>query len=195
MVSIGTLFAFILVCAGVIALRRNKPHMHRPFRVPFVPWTPLAGILTAAAQMVALPYGTWIRLAVWLAIGVVIYWFYSRHHVKRSGERAILMGMGVEDSPSLSSPTSTVDLETTSTPSTVDTPSDAAPTLKKAKSGTKKGEKGGSKRGRSKSRGAMTEGGDGSAAAGAAAVMVVSARGQHAMSDGSSLPLALQPLS
>jgi basic amino acid/polyamine antiporter, APA family len=80
MVSIGTLFAFILVCWAVIRLRRTDKSLKRPFRVPAVPWVPLLGILSCLVLMAGLPLGTWIRLVVWLAIGLVIYFGYSRHH-------------------------------------------------------------------------------------------------------------------
>jgi APA family basic amino acid/polyamine antiporter len=80
MVSIGTLFAFILVCCAVIYLRRSDGHVSRPFRVPGVPWVPILGILFCFVLMVGLPFVTWARLVVWLLIGLVIYAFYGRHH-------------------------------------------------------------------------------------------------------------------
>ena len=95
MVSIGTLFAFILVCSGVIALRRRRPDLHRPFRTPWVPFTPIMGVLTALLQMVALPLGTWVRLLIWQALGLVVYFLYARGRVDRRGERASLMDLDV----------------------------------------------------------------------------------------------------
>ncbi len=80
MVSIGTLFAFILVCGAVIYLRRSESDAHRPFRVPGVPVVPILGILFCLALMAGLPLDTWIRLVVWMAIGLAIYFAYSRHH-------------------------------------------------------------------------------------------------------------------
>jgi APA family basic amino acid/polyamine antiporter len=80
MVSIGTLFAFTLVCWAVIRLRRTDGRLARPFRVPAVPWLPVLGILSCLSLMVGLPLGTWIRLIVWLAIGLLIYFSYGRHH-------------------------------------------------------------------------------------------------------------------
>jgi APA family basic amino acid/polyamine antiporter len=76
--NIGTLFAFVLVSAGVIALRRFDPDRPRPFRCPLVPWVPLASIACCISLMLPLPTITWIRFYVWLAIGLVIYFGYSR---------------------------------------------------------------------------------------------------------------------
>lgn len=84
LVSIGTLAAFIIVCIGVWVLRRTDPHLDRPFRCPWVPIVPILGALSALAQMVALPPDTWIRLIVWLVIGLVIYFAYSSKHSKVS---------------------------------------------------------------------------------------------------------------
>ena len=77
LVSIGTLLAFVIVCAGIIVLRIKKPDVHRPFKTPFVPWVPLAGIVICSAQMFALPIETWERLIIWMLIGFVIYFTYS----------------------------------------------------------------------------------------------------------------------
>jgi basic amino acid/polyamine antiporter, APA family len=78
--NIGTLFAFVLVSLGVIALRRSQPGRSRGFRVPFVPWFPLLSVVFCFVLMVGLTVETWIRFIVWLAIGLIIYWAYSRHH-------------------------------------------------------------------------------------------------------------------
>ncbi len=86
LVSIGTLLAFVIVCAGVIVLRRTQPEAHRPFRCPGVPAVPILGILTCFSQMVSLPLDTWIRLVVWMAIGMAIYFAYSRHHSRLQQE-------------------------------------------------------------------------------------------------------------
>jgi len=80
MVSIGTLFAFVLVCIGVMVMRKSDPNTARPFRTPWVPFVPIAGILICLAMMVSLPGDTWIRLAVWMAIGLIIYFTYSKKH-------------------------------------------------------------------------------------------------------------------
>jgi APA family basic amino acid/polyamine antiporter len=80
LVNIGTLFAFIIVCTGVWILRRTRPDLHRPFRTPGVPVIPLLGIGIAFLLMLSLPLDTWIRLVVWLAVGQVIYFGYSRKH-------------------------------------------------------------------------------------------------------------------
>jgi len=82
--NIGTLFAFVLVAAGVLVLRRTQPERPRGFRVPWVPMIPVAGILCCLVLMVSLPVETWVRFVVWLAIGLAIYFGYSR---KRSALR------------------------------------------------------------------------------------------------------------
>ena len=78
--NIGTLFAFCLVCVGVIILRRTDPGRRRPFRVPMVPLLPILGVLMCMALMLSLPILTWLRFFVWLAIGMVIYFLYSVRH-------------------------------------------------------------------------------------------------------------------
>jgi APA family basic amino acid/polyamine antiporter len=80
LVSIGTLLAFIIVCAGVWVMRRRHPDIARPFRTPWVPFVPIMGIVVSLLLMAALPLDTWIRLAIWLVIGMVIYFTYGRHH-------------------------------------------------------------------------------------------------------------------
>ncbi|NBV75236.1 MAG: amino acid permease [Methylococcaceae bacterium] len=80
LVSIGTLFAFVLVCGGVIVLRKTHPDMPRHFRCPAVPVLPLAGIVVCLALMAGLPLDTWIRLLVWLLIGFLIYFGYGKQH-------------------------------------------------------------------------------------------------------------------
>ena len=78
MVSIGTLAAFILVCGSVIYLRRSEGAMYRPFRVPGVPLVPILGILFCLLLMAGLPLDTWLRLIIWMAIGLAVYFFYGR---------------------------------------------------------------------------------------------------------------------
>jgi basic amino acid/polyamine antiporter, APA family len=80
MTSIGTLLAFIIVCAGVWMLRRRSPELERPFRAPWMPVTPILGIAVSLAMMLALPLITWVRLVVWLMVGLVIYFSYGRKH-------------------------------------------------------------------------------------------------------------------
>ena len=79
LVNIGTLMAFVIVCASVLILRRTNPLLHRPFRTPFVPFVPLAGIAMNMVMMFSLGWENWLRLFVWLAIGLVIYFTYGRH--------------------------------------------------------------------------------------------------------------------
>ena len=78
--NIGTLFAFILVSAGVIFLRRSDPDRRRPFRVPWVPLTPLISIVACFYLMLQLPLVTWIRFGIWLAVGLVLYFLYGYSH-------------------------------------------------------------------------------------------------------------------
>jgi APA family basic amino acid/polyamine antiporter len=80
MVNIGTLLAFVIVCAGIMVLRRTNPDHPRPFRTPFVPIVPLLGIAFNGYMMYKLGWINWARLFIWLAIGLVIYFSYSRHH-------------------------------------------------------------------------------------------------------------------
>lgn len=82
LVSIGTLLAFVIVCIGIIVLRKTKPGIHRPFRTPWVPLVPILGAGVCLAQMIALPYDTWLRLLIWMGIGFLIYFFYSVKHSK-----------------------------------------------------------------------------------------------------------------
>src|SRR5947209_1553487 len=80
MVSIGTLLAFVIVCAGIWVLRRRDPNLERPFRTPMVPLVPILGIVISFAMMASLNGVTWLRLAVWLVLGMIIYFFYGRHN-------------------------------------------------------------------------------------------------------------------
>src|SRR6202008_3533740 len=75
--NIGTLFAFILVCVGILVLRKREPDRPRAFRTPWVPVIPVLGVLSCAYLMLGLPWITWVRFALWLAIGLVIYFLYS----------------------------------------------------------------------------------------------------------------------
>ncbi len=82
LVSIGTLLAFVIVCLGLIVLRKKEPNVPRSFRTPWVPFVPVLGALICLAQMAALPKDTWIRLIGWMLIGFVIYFSYGRKHSK-----------------------------------------------------------------------------------------------------------------
>jgi APA family basic amino acid/polyamine antiporter len=82
LVSIGTLLAFAIVCAGVLVLRYTDPDRPRPFRTPLVPLVPAAGILACFYLMSGLPVDTWARLVVWMALGLMIYFLYGRRHSK-----------------------------------------------------------------------------------------------------------------
>ncbi len=87
MTSIGTLFAFILVCAAVIILRKREPNMPRQFKTPFVPLFPILGILACTAMIFGLGWENWARLAGWLALGFIIYFAYGKKHSKLQKEK------------------------------------------------------------------------------------------------------------
>ena len=88
MTSIGTLFAFVLVCLGIIVMRRTHPHLERPFKTPLVPLVPILGVLVNTFLMYGLGLENWLRLFIWLAIGLAIYFGYSRKHSLLSRETA-----------------------------------------------------------------------------------------------------------
>ena len=81
--SMGTLLAFVIVCLSVILLRRTAPELHRPFRTPWMPWVPILGAVICFAQMVGLPWTTWERLIIWLVLGFIVYFGYSRRNAER----------------------------------------------------------------------------------------------------------------
>lgn len=85
MTSIGTLFAFTLVCAAILIVRKTMPNVHRAFKTPFVPAVPILGILTCLCMMCFLPADTWIRLVLWMLIGLDIYACYGIKHSKLEG--------------------------------------------------------------------------------------------------------------
>lgn len=103
MTSIGTLLAFTLVCGGVLVVRKTMPHVPRTFRTPFVPFVPVAGILVCLSLMMFLPADTWIRLVVWMLLGVDVYSRYGLRHshleaggVRRRGAGLInVLGLGL----------------------------------------------------------------------------------------------------
>jgi APA family basic amino acid/polyamine antiporter len=80
MVNIGTLLAFVMVCIAIMILRRTNPQQPRPFRTPWVPLVPILGILFNGYMMYKLGWVNWARLIIWLVIGLVIYFTYSRYH-------------------------------------------------------------------------------------------------------------------
>ncbi|MGW5816071.1 amino acid permease C-terminal domain-containing protein, partial [Streptomyces noursei] len=80
LVNIGTLFAFVVVALGVVLLRRSRPDLPRAFRTPFVPFVPLLSVLASLWLMLNLPAETWIRFAIWMALGFVVYFVYGRSH-------------------------------------------------------------------------------------------------------------------
>ena len=88
MTSIGTLLAFVLVCGGVLVMRKTHPGIPRPFKTPLVPLVPILGILCNFVMMLGLGWSNWARLIVWLLIGFAIYFGYSRYHSKLQGKRA-----------------------------------------------------------------------------------------------------------
>ena len=90
LVSIGTLLAFVIVCAAVLVMRKTHPNTARPFKAPLVPFIPLLGIFTCLTLMLSLPADSWARLIIWLLIGFVIYFAYGRNHsVMRRIEKQI----------------------------------------------------------------------------------------------------------
>lgn len=101
MTSIGTLFAFTLVCAAVLIVRKSMPDVHRAFKTPFVPTVPILGILTCLCMMLFLPADTWIRLVLWMLIGLDVYACYGvkhsklEHNVKRRKGLTILNMAGI----------------------------------------------------------------------------------------------------
>ncbi len=88
LVNIGTLFAFVVVCGAVLVLRRTKPDLPRPFRTPWMPWVPIGGIISNLGMMCALGWHNWLRLAVWLLLGLAVYFLYSRHRSALAMEKA-----------------------------------------------------------------------------------------------------------
>jgi basic amino acid/polyamine antiporter, APA family len=82
LVSMTTLFLFTIVCLGVWLLRKRHPEFHRGFKVPFVPWVPLAGIVACVAQMLFLPLVTWIQMILWLVLGLFVYFTYGIRNSK-----------------------------------------------------------------------------------------------------------------
>ena len=84
--NIGTLFAFVLVCIGILILRKREPQRPRKFRVPFVPLVPILGISMCVFLMAGLPRATWVRFIVWLFTGLVIYFLYGSRRSRLAGD-------------------------------------------------------------------------------------------------------------
>lgn len=82
MVSIGTLFAFSLVCIGILIMRKKMPDAPRAFKTPLVPFVPIAGVVVCVYLMYSLPGESWLRLGIWLALGLIIYFVYGKKHSK-----------------------------------------------------------------------------------------------------------------
>jgi len=78
--NIGTLLAFVIVCAAVLIMRRRHPEVARPFRCPLVPFVPILGIALCLLLMFSLPEENWLRLVIWLLLGFAVYFGYGRHH-------------------------------------------------------------------------------------------------------------------
>jgi APA family basic amino acid/polyamine antiporter len=98
MVSIGTLFAFVVVSAGVIVLRRTRPDLERAFRAPGVPWLPVLAIIACLWLMLNLPVETWLRFVVWMVLGFAVYFLYgARHSRVGRGEAAEGPSRGAEN--------------------------------------------------------------------------------------------------
>ncbi len=97
MTSIGTLLAFVMVCIGILILRKKQPNAARPFKTPFVPLVPILGILTCVLMMISLPADTWIRLVVWLAIGFLIYYGFGIRNSKLRKELNPQRGHAIND--------------------------------------------------------------------------------------------------
>ena len=92
LVSIGTLFAFVIVCAGILVLRKRRPELTRPFKTPLVPLVPILGIICCLGLMAGLGIDTWIRLAVWMGIGLAIYFGYGKRNSRLAREESATPG-------------------------------------------------------------------------------------------------------
>ncbi|HTL42976.1 MAG TPA: amino acid permease [Vicinamibacterales bacterium] len=92
LVSIGTLLAFVIVSIGIIFLRKRRPDLERPFRTPWVPFVPILSAIVSLALMASLPFDTWMRLVIWMAIGLVIYFGYGRQHSELRARKELAAG-------------------------------------------------------------------------------------------------------
>ena len=96
MTSIGTLFAFMIVCSAVMVLRVKRPEAPRPFKVAGGPVVPILGIVSCLYLMLSLPVATWVRFLGWLNVGMLIYWFYGRVHSPLADSREAAARTGLE---------------------------------------------------------------------------------------------------
>jgi APA family basic amino acid/polyamine antiporter len=96
-VSVGTLFAFLIVCAAVLILRFRSPEIDRPFRAPALPVVAGLGILVNGGLMFSLGRDNWLRLVVWLALGMVIYFGYGRYHTRSAKAEPVDQDLGPDD--------------------------------------------------------------------------------------------------
>jgi APA family basic amino acid/polyamine antiporter len=92
LVNIGTLFAFVVVAFGVLILRRTRPDLHRSFRTPWVPFIPILSVAASLWLMLNLPAETWLRFAIWMAIGIVVYFLYGRGHSRLGRQETATAG-------------------------------------------------------------------------------------------------------
>ncbi|MFG1952089.1 APC family permease [Micromonospora sp. NPDC048830] len=99
LVNIGTLFAFVLVAAAVIVLRRTRPDLPRGFRVPWGPVIPVLAMVACAVLMLFLAVATWLRFFAWMALGLLVYFLYGRHHSRLASGRQD--GRRMPDQPDL----------------------------------------------------------------------------------------------
>lgn len=99
LVNIGTLFAFVVVAVGVIILRRTRPDLHRAFRTPWVPFIPIVSVAATVWLMLNLPAETWLRFAVWMVIGFLVYFLYGRSHSRLAPREETTTGEAVPRPP------------------------------------------------------------------------------------------------
>ncbi|MFM9707690.1 amino acid permease [Streptomyces galilaeus] len=99
LVNIGTLFAFVVVAIGVIVLRKSRPDLHRAFRTPWVPVLPILSVLASLWLMLNLPAETWLRFAIWMAVGFAVYFLYGRSHSRLGRGQETSVGQVVKPDP------------------------------------------------------------------------------------------------
>ncbi|MFD5258665.1 amino acid permease [Streptomyces bobili] len=99
LVNIGTLFAFVVVAIGVIVLRKSRPDLHRAFRTPWVPVLPILSVLASLWLMLNLPAETWLRFAVWMAVGFAVYFLYGRSHSRLGRGQETSVGQVIKPDP------------------------------------------------------------------------------------------------
>ncbi|GGW23979.1 MULTISPECIES: amino acid permease [Streptomyces] len=99
LVNIGTLFAFVVVAIGVIVLRKSRPDLHRAFRTPWVPVLPILSVLASLWLMLNLPAETWLRFAIWMAVGFAVYFLYGRSHSRLGRGQETSVGQVIKPDP------------------------------------------------------------------------------------------------